>query len=494
MVGSFIFSFFFFFFFFFFPQVHSEKEARRKAKGKAKVIDSPPPIAAHDGHIDAFGDWEDLDDRHPDDCGVDLGSPYPLPSEAGPSNLQQGSKTTDATPLARDSLFPHDDPSGSDSNNPDAFETSSVDDQGELGDSDGTDDARDSSTSNGGDTGDSSGSGGSGDSDSDSSDSGPESMDEGSDDEDGSLRLSEGLFRGSKLEKPVYEGSKLTLKQHLLRLLDNTAKGKISMVSLEKDLRFQSGQALPAGNRLPGTTYKLFRLLGIDIDRFERHACVGGCEAFPPLPRSEYADHVDDKCSICKEPRFERLGGVISPRKKFYYLPLAMQVELLKRQESFDKSMERMADDIRQGKTTPYNSFWGAGLAKSFLDEDGMLENFTKTLVLSIGLDGVRCFKNGNYSVWPIGVKFWNLHGEDRTRKEYVLLVSLIPGPTPPGKFDAFLSPLLQEIRDSKAGSFFILPFCTLRLGIITVFFFFFVFFLFSFFFSFFLSFFPRLS
>lgn len=53
--------------------------------------------------------------------------------------------------------------------------------------------------------------------------------------------------------------------------------------------------------------------------------------------------------------------------------------------------MARMADDIRQGKTTPYTSFCGAELAKRFLEE-GILDDFSKILVLSLGLDGVRCF------------------------------------------------------------------------------------------------------
>ena len=293
---------------------------------------------------------------------------------------------------------------------------------------------------------------------SDSSDpeSGPESGESGresSDDEEGgTMRHTGPLFRSRKLDKPVYDGSRLTLKQYLLRLLQHTAEGKVSLTSLAKDLHFQSAQGLPAGNLLPATTYKLFDLLGIDIDRFERHACVGGCVAFAPLDPKEYLQHVDEKCKVCKEPRFERRGQAVSPRKKFYYIPLAMQVELLKRQEGFDSSMERMADDIRQGKTTPYNSFWGAKLARQVLNEKGMFDNFTKILVLSLGLDGVRCFKNGSYSVWPIGVKFWNLHGEDRTRKEYILLASLVPGPAPPAKLDAFLAPVLDEIKQSKTG------------------------------------------
>ena len=257
------------------------------------------------------------------------------------------------------------------------------------------------------------------------------------------------LFTSSKLDLPIHDGSKLTVKEFLLDLLRLSSRNKLSMVALENLLSWHTHKILPPGHNLPESTYSLFKLLRIDIDSFERHACVNGCQAFPPLRKRDYPEHATDKCGTCGELRFHENGRVLAPRAKFYYIPLSLQVELLKRRGAFDESMTRMCDDIREGKTTAYNSFWGAKLAEPFLMEEDMLDKFTKILVLSLGLDGVRCFKSGEYSVWPIGVKFWNLHGEDRTRKEFILLCSLVPGPTTPKKFDAYLSPLLEEIKES---------------------------------------------
>ena len=440
-------------FWFCFFQVRAQKEAKRNAKGKEKAVESSPAHELHDREINDsddvgdWGDWGDWGDFH------HHGSPTHSPSEAGPSHRLQDHTGAD-------------DPLLSETSSSSSLSARSHEgDQDLQSDSAGSDDSMDSRCSRS-----------CGDSSDDSDLSGLESTDERSseetsDEEDSTLRLSKGLFRASRLDQPVYHGSLLTLRQYLLRLLANATKSKMSMVSLGNDLQFQSSQALPVGNLLPASTYKLFQLLGINIDQFERHACVGGCEAFPPLDRAEFINHMDDKCGICKEPRFERRGQVISPRLKFYYLPIAMQMELLKREEGFDKSMERMAADIRQGKTTPYNSFWGAKLAQQFLDEPGMLDNFTRILVLSLGLDGVKCFKNGKYSVWPVGVKIWNLHGEDRTRKDYILLVSLVPGPAPPAKLDAFLSPVLEEIKESAAGLLFIFLLWLLPLGVLVYYF-----------------------
>ena len=84
-----------------------------------------------------------------------------------------------------------------------------------------------------------------------------------------------------------------------------------------------------------------------------------------------------------------------------------MQVELLKRDQDFDKSMERMSTEIKEGKTTCYNSFWGAEIAQEILKEEtNMLDQFSQILVLSLGLDGVKCFKKGDYSVWPLSSNF----------------------------------------------------------------------------------------
>ena len=55
---------------------------------------------------------------------------------------------------------------------------------------------------------------------------------------------------------------------------------------------------------------------------YEHHACVNECEAFDYLPKSEWKNHTEDCCSVCKTRRFETIktGGVDVPvpRRKFY--------------------------------------------------------------------------------------------------------------------------------------------------------------------------------
>jgi hypothetical protein len=316
----------FFFNAFSFPSVVRERAERKpknkKNNGKAKADSELPTPTSPDQHqaysFDYFGDGSDYDDA----------SHY-YQTEAGPSNCQGAMEVVNdnsnvdephsqnGDPLSLDFDPEFEDSSRSSTSSRSSLVSMNLDNPGEERDHNGSGGSSDSSSSdssrdlrNSGDGSDDSGS------ESMSEESGKKSPDDDSDDdddEDGSMRLSGGLFRSFKLDQPVYERSRLSLKQYLLRLLHNSAKGKISLTSLEEQLRFQSSQGLPEGNRLPETNYQLFKLLGIDIDSFERHACVGGCEAFPPLDPSEYLQHADEKCKICKEPRFEKHGNVISP-------------------------------------------------------------------------------------------------------------------------------------------------------------------------------------
>jgi len=255
-------------------------------------------------------------------------------------------------------------------------------------------------------------------------------------------------FTSPLLDLPLYENAPVSVKTHLLGLLHAAASNKFSQKALEDVLKVE-GASLPAGHRLPTTVHTLHSLLGIDVDSFERHVCINDCMLFDHVDQKSYADAAEDACQPCGELRFGTVGRAISPRKKFYYIPLDFQIELLKKRAGFDLSMEQMREEIVAGRTTCLSSFWGSELAEPFLSQPDFLDNFTRSLVLSLGLDGVQCFKKGEYVVWPIAIKFWNLHPAARTSKEFVLLAGLIPGPSKPKSFEPYLQPLFQEILAS---------------------------------------------
>ena len=94
-----------------------------------------------------------------------------------------------------------------------------------------------------------------------------------------------------------------------------------------------------------------------------------------------------------------------------------------------------MEEEVKKGlKCT--ESFWGSRIAKEELRN---IEDFQKNLLLSLGLNGVNCFKSSNYNVWPIGVKIWSFHLKQRISKDFILLTLLIPRPNKPKNFNPYL-------------------------------------------------------
>ena len=257
-------------------------------------------------------------------------------------------------------------------------------------------------------------------------------------------------FESPLLNDPAYPGSELTLQQHLLTIMKFASKEKMSLSGLESLLQTFS-LLLPQGNRIPTTVYKLFAMLELNIEKFQKHVCKNDCFVFTDVDKSEYHLHAEDTCPKCHEKRFVRNGRALSPAKKFYSFPIYPQIGRLKNVPGFNESLAKMWAEIQKNPTC-YQSFWGGSLAKEYLAEMEDLNDFHQTLLLCLGMDGVNVFKD-KYEIYPIGVRIWNLHPEDRSKKMNVLLAALVPGPTAPKSVEPYLKPLLDEIAKSHQGN-----------------------------------------
>lgn len=258
------------------------------------------------------------------------------------------------------------------------------------------------------------------------------------------------FFNSPELQKNLFPSSKIDLKTAILFLLSWQSKNhvgflsflpslpyginnliskimKISLEALEELLKILSLTFLPDTNLLPKTVYKLHQLVGIDLDLLEEHVCENDCFLFPRLPKAAWRDHAGDCCPDCGSKRFVVSGGCISPKKKFFRVPLGFQIENLKINPRFQDSLLKMRNEITETLSSN-DSFWGASIAQDLISEHDIIDEFSKLFLLSVGLDGVNCFKSATYSVWPVAFKIWNLHPEERTSKEFLLLGCLIPG------------------------------------------------------------------
>lgn len=261
------------------------------------------------------------------------------------------------------------------------------------------------------------------------------------------------MFSSDILTFLLFRDSPLTLGDALKFVLKFCSENKVNEQGLQSLLLLLGKVLLPQDNLLPLTLHKLYKLIGLETEDFAQHLCINECWTFPQLPRSKWTAHFEDRCPTCKEKRFTTTGKSISPRKKFFFIPVRYLLRNLQAYPPFPISLAMMKDQVSKG-LTPLDSIWGAKLMDGFLKKTGVAK-FEETLALSVGMDGVDCFKHSSYSVIPVGTKLWNLHESTRTNWEFLLLNVLIPGGKKPKRYDGYLQPLIQEIKSvPKGGNF----------------------------------------
>ena len=235
------------------------------------------------------------------------------------------------------------------------------------------------------------------------------------------------LFNSPLLSQALYSGSQVTLKDALLLLLQWQSENEMSVTAFEHSLKLLAYVFLPQPNTFPTTIYQLNKLIGFNLSDYEEHVCVNDCCLYEKLDRDEWEDHCDQSCPNCGQPRFKKVGNNLSPQKKFYRVPIAEQIENMTNNPQFMESLLKMKGDLGKNLQAT-DSYWGAKLGQEDLLNEGFMNTFTSLFYLSLGIDGVQCFKEAEYSVTPIAIKIWNLHPDERTSGDFVFITALIPG------------------------------------------------------------------
>ena len=75
--------------------------------------------------------------------------------------------------------------------------------------------------------------------------------------------------------------------------------------------RLMPGGRTPGGNNFPASLYIMKGLLGVKTaDQYQHHVCINDCMRFAFAERSDWAQHQDDACTHCYEPRFIKKEGI----------------------------------------------------------------------------------------------------------------------------------------------------------------------------------------
>ena len=77
----------------------------------------------------------------------------------------------------------------------------------------------------------------------------------------------------------------------------------------------------------------------------------------------------------------------------------------------------------------------------------GLLRN-PEDIVFIFHTDGVKLFKmRSAFHVWPLILSIANLPPQERFKRENLILLGIIPGPSEPTDISSFLRPLVNELK-----------------------------------------------
>ena len=190
------------------------------------------------------------------------------------------------------------------------------------------------------------------------------------------------------------------------------------------------------------TLQHLEDVTGIRHQRYD--CCINSCLA--------YTEDTDaTKCPHCDADRYHPGGK--APRATFDYIPLIHRLRLqfssVRRAQILTEYPAACAKEYSE--TNILTDVWNGRLI-GHLRARGLLQN-PEDIVFAFHTDGVKLFKTRSaFHVWPLILTIANLPPQERFKRENIILLGIIPGPSEPTDIDSFLRPLVDELKALQHG------------------------------------------
>ncbi|XP_056695749.1 uncharacterized protein [Spinacia oleracea] len=243
-------------------------------------------------------------------------------------------------------------------------------------------------------------------------------------------------------EKPLYENSEHTQLSAIVKLYNVKVGYGVTDQCFTAFLKVFKA-ILPAGNILPGGSYKAKKMLHTTDLRYEKiHACPNDCILY----RDEYESLKN--CPKCDVSRYKKQKEGI-PAKVLWYFPIIAR-------------FKRMYSDAGDAEKLTWHKFGRKkddGLLRHPADSpqwkfiDGKFGDFGKeerNLRLGLSTDGMNPYGSLSsiHSTWPVMLVTYNLSPSLCMKRKYIILSMLISGPKQPGNdIDVYLAPLIDDLK-----------------------------------------------
>jgi hypothetical protein len=244
---------------------------------------------------------------------------------------------------------------------------------------------------------------------------------------------------------PLYQGSAMTTMEATTILLNILREGGVSNVVISEVFAELHCAILPQPNTLPDNEYEasdVLRRLGLSFQSI--HACPNGCVLFRGVHKDAMV------CPDCRSMRMVRRGSSMVPQRVLRYFPIIPRLKRMFRSPLQAAAMTWHARVDPRDKLVRHVS---QGRAWAHVNTSPHFENFgddPRNLRLGLTTDGINPFseKRSVYSTWPVLLLNYNVPPWMTTKKFFVMLSLLIPGPraVTGQNFDVYIAPLLEEL------------------------------------------------
>jgi len=252
--------------------------------------------------------------------------------------------------------------------------------------------------------------------------------------------------------RPLYEGARTSKLGYIMMFLNICGQHNVPNVCVTELLSLVSKIVLPKDNIAPRSHYEaksLVTTLGLNYEAI--HACPKGHMLF----RGQYAKA--DKCHICQSSRYLKRGKSLIPAKVLRHFPIAPRLLRMYKIQKIAELQTWTANN-----QSPDGKVRHTGDSKQWkhIDENPHLFNDfgkeARNIRLGLSLDGMSPFndKNNTYSLWPVTLLNYNLPPWMVTKRFFVMLALLIPGPDSvvAANVDVFLAPLIDDLLELYRG------------------------------------------
>ena len=248
--------------------------------------------------------------------------------------------------------------------------------------------------------------------------------------------------------EPLYDGSQTSTLQFSIILMSLCTLFSVSHHCLDELLTFLKHDVLPANNNCPRNSYEMKTLL---MKLGLSHKSIHCCDCGKTLYWQENAEL--DRCPHCGKSRYIQ-GSETIPRRVLRYFSVIKRLRRLFRCPAIAKHLRWHSSNHSED-----------GKMRSVVDSEqwhfiqGRYPNFAteaRNIRMGLALDGVNphSLQSTKHSVWPLMMVLYNLPPYLVTKRFFMSLTMLIPGPNSPDEntIDVFLKPLVHDLKKLWKG------------------------------------------